>query len=151
MLGFWQTEELSGEIFFIQRPTDPVPIQFRAKFGVTNWRAYITNGETNIHGNITIKDFATRAPFAGKLTILPVRKKILIYDFDFTSDDGQVYRFYGEKNISWRRPLKTVTTLHVSLFKDELVIARGTMYFPVKNIPAFILSIRPCFTRQEER
>lgn len=56
-------------------------------------------GRTRIHGTVVADGLADRQPLEGTLTMAPLTRRIIRYEFDFTGDDGQPYRFEGQKDI----------------------------------------------------
>ena len=67
-------------------------------------------------GRVDIEGMASGASAEGSLELSPYVERRIRYVFEFTGDDGERYRFDGEKHIDWRRAAVTWTTLPGTLF-----------------------------------
>jgi hypothetical protein len=92
--------------------------------------------------------FADEVPIRGTIEIRPVVGKIIRYDFSFTGNDGQPYRFSGQKDIRWTEIKRSMTTLNgVITAASGEEIARATLHFDVKaDLLPFLVSWKPAFT-----
>ena len=65
------------------------------------------------------------------------------YEFGFTGDDGRPYRFAGQKDVSPRHPLESMTTLPAEI-TDETGhrVAAALVRFDPRGLPAFLGSFR---------
>ncbi len=72
--------------------------------------------------------------------VLVVRPRSLLYRV--RGADGTLIA--GEKTLSLRRPLASMTTLPVELLGSEgTPLARGNLRFDLHDLPTFLLSFRP--------
>jgi hypothetical protein len=69
-------------------------------------------GQLTLVGETTIEGFATKQPSTGTLAMHPMKRRgTLVYDLDFTADDGVRYHLHGEKNVPLTGVLSGMTEL----------------------------------------
>jgi hypothetical protein len=141
--GIKQSETIKGSLRFVDSPGQERAARFDAQFAVTDWAAMMRSGTTRLTGTFTCEGLADSAPFEGTLDIDPLRRQKLIYLFDFKANDGSTVRFEGEKRLDFLNLPKTMTTLYCRLLAGDKVIASGVMHFDVRDLPAFMASLRP--------
>lgn len=141
--GIKQSETLTGAFRFVEEPDKERSASFDAQFAVVDWAAMAKAGTTKLTGKFTCEGFVNDAPFEGTLDIDPLRRRKLIYDFTFKDAAGAEIHFEGEKRIDFLNIPKTMTTLYCRLSRKEKVIATGVMHFDIRDLPAFLASIRP--------
>jgi len=96
-------------------------------------------------GTVDAAGLATARPLHGTLEMRPVLGRIIRYEFDFTGDDGQPYRFAGQKDIRWLDPVRTWTELPGEV-RDGAgrVVGRAMTSFDLKRDGlSFMRSFRP--------
>ena len=64
-------------------------------------------------------DTRCAADVRGIIVIRPLGGRIIRYELAFTGDDGQRYEMVGQKDISWRHPLTTFTTLPAEIVDED--------------------------------
>lgn len=69
----------------------------------------------------------------------------LRYQLHFRSVEGNEYRFFGQKTVRLLRPLKTMTTLPGTLFRDGIEWGHGNLHFSLTDLPGFLASFRAGF------
>src|SRR5262249_55683219 len=61
---------------------------------------YLRDRKARLDGEVTMEGFATAKPLDGEITIDPLLGKLIRYEFAFAADDGQRYRFVGQKDVT---------------------------------------------------
>ncbi|GIW22969.1 MAG: hypothetical protein KatS3mg068_1976 [Candidatus Sericytochromatia bacterium] len=74
----------------------------------------------------------------GKLIIDLLKKKKLIYDFNF----GDNYRFYGTKNINYLNFVYSITHLEGIIYKNDNFLAKANLVFDLKELKSFLESFK---------
>ncbi|MBI3184557.1 MAG: GMC family oxidoreductase [Myxococcales bacterium] len=69
-------------------------------------------------GKLTMAGVAEDAPAEGTLELAPFSKRVVRYALRFPGLDGRRYRFEGQKQIRWLRPLTSWTTLDGEVFEE---------------------------------
>jgi len=141
-VGFKQSETMRGYLRFLDAPEKEREVRFDCTYEVVDWSACLSTGETSLSGTFTCEDFVAEAPMAGKLFIDPLRRRKLIYDFTIDGPDSRPLRFYGEKRIDFLHLLSSMTTLYARLMDGDKVIATGVIRFELRDLPAFLASVR---------
>ncbi|MFT7625697.1 MAG: hypothetical protein ACI9WU_004888 [Myxococcota bacterium] len=120
------------------------PIFFTVSARAPGARSFLTGEPMSLRGTITVGEIARDAPVAGTLQVCLARlsDKELIYKLDFTGEDGGAYAFMGQKNVSFRRAVGTMTTLMGRLYRGSRPIGRGELTFDMKHLPGFLGSFR---------
>ena len=98
-----------------------------------------------LEGTLDMERVASEVPITGSIEIRPVGKKIIRYDFSFTGDDGQPYRFSGQKDIRFSDLVRTITTLNGAITDGSgAEVATATLHFDVKaDLLPFLVSWKP--------
>lgn len=73
--------------------------------------AFAGHRKAAMTGTVTADGLAAARPLEGTLEMRPLLGRLLRYEFGFTGDDGQRYRFAGQKDIRWLDPVRTWTEL----------------------------------------
>ena len=98
----------------------------------------------DIDGFVTMAGFADNKPLHGTLEIALHTRRELVYKFEFTGNDGKIYRFEGHKtDISITTVAKTMTTLYSKVYNNGDEIADAVLHFDLKDIGEFLLSWKP--------
>lgn len=147
-IGFKQSETMRGYLRFLDEPGKERAVRFDCTYEITDWNLFLKTGETRLTGKFTCEDFVSDALMSGKLVILPVRRKLLIYDFTFPGPDGRSLHFEGEKRVEFLRILKTMRILYSRLLDGQKVIATGVIRFEWRDFPKFMASVKPTRLRR---
>jgi hypothetical protein len=143
MFGFQFTETMSGT-YTREGETEARPLSFTATARARSWLGYLRDKVAAFEGTISMEGFASGAPLHGELTIDPVFRRIIRYDFKFTADDGKPYRFIGQKDVTWADLTRSMTHLPAEIRDPaDKPIARAHVTFDLKDLPKFLGSFRP--------
>lgn len=92
---------------------------FEAEADATSALAYARRGRLEMVGKLHAEGLAEEVPTRGILEVQPFSRRIG-YELDFKGDDGERYRFVGQKDLSLLRLAKSMTTL-----QGEVLAADG--------------------------
>ena len=96
-----------------------------------------------IEGTVTLEGFADRKPLIGTLQIAPLTRRALVYNFEFATNDGEKVRFEGMKNLSAFRPIRSMTSLAGTLYKEYRPIGAAQATFNIRReFPRLLASLR---------
>ena len=102
-------------------------------------------GCLTLDGTATIEGLVTRSACSGTLRMFP-KKRIgtLVYDLDFTADDGVRYHLHGEKSVSPTTVLSGMTSLRteVALADTGVPVATGTLRFWLRDFFPWLATFR---------
>ncbi|MDB4965497.1 MAG: hypothetical protein JWN44_1186 [Myxococcales bacterium] len=99
--------------------------------------------KARLDGVVSIDAFASAQPLEGEITIDPLLKKLIRYEFTFAADDGVRYRFVGQKDVTLRDPVGSMTTLPAQVLAlDGKLIGTADLKFDTKDLPSFLGSWR---------
>jgi hypothetical protein len=118
LLGFYFREKMEGSV---QRTGERFDRSFRFDFDVhaPSLLGFATTAVGECTGTVRIDGLARSVPATGRIEISPWLKHSVRYVFDFTGDDGQRYRFDGQKRVTLRRHLLGWTTLPGHLYDAD--------------------------------
>lgn len=144
-LGFEFQEVMTGTYTRTGRPEETGAIRFAARARARDAVRHLRDGLVTLEGTLDMERFADEVPMQGTIEIRPIRGKILRYDFTFTGNDGNPYRFHGQKDVRWSEILRSMTTLHGTVTSaNGEEIARATLHFNVKaDLVPFLVSWKP--------
>jgi hypothetical protein len=99
--------------------------------------------KARLDGEVTMEGFASARPLDGEITIDPIIGKIIRYEFAFAADDGARYRFVGQKDVTLKDPVGSMTTLPGQVLAlDGKQIATAALKFDKKDLPGFLSTWR---------
>lgn len=96
-------------------------------------------------GELRAEGLASRTPLEGFMEWHFLSKEgMLVYDFDFTGDDGRRYNFHGEKNREVPNVTKGMTTLYGTVINKSTgeKVSQGITYFDMKDLKPFLQSYK---------
>jgi hypothetical protein len=106
---------------------------FQAEADATDALSYLKSGRLELTGRMHAEGLAEDVTTSGFMEIQPLGRRIG-YDLEFRGDDGQRYRFAGQKTLSLRYLLKTMTTLPGDvLAADGKRVGTARLYFDFKK------------------
>ncbi|MBK7585623.1 MAG: hypothetical protein IPI67_36240 [Myxococcales bacterium] len=106
---------------------------FRAEADATDAVEYLRHGVLELTGKMHAEGLADEMPATGRLEIQPLSRRIG-YDLTFCGDDGQRYRFVGEKTLSLTRIFRAMSTLPGQvLAADGQLVGTALLYFDLKQ------------------
>ena len=100
---------------------------------------HLRDRKAKLDGEVTMEGFATARPLDGEITIDPLIGKLIRYEFAFEADDGVRYRFVGQKDVTLKDPVGSMTTLPGQILAlDGKRIATAALKFDKKDLPSFL-------------
>ena len=75
------------------------------------WRKHASDGKAQASGLTYAAPLADRAVTTGTMMIRPFGQRIIDYQLQFATNEGEPARFSGHKTINWLRPKVSWTTL----------------------------------------
>ncbi len=134
-------ENMYGTFHRVGCPDDPRPFMFHLVAQAPTVRGLIWNGRMRANGHVQADGFARHAKLTGELTIRPLVRRIVRYEFEFTADDGKTYRYAGQKSIRHLNPMRTWTTLPGAIYDaDGKMLYESTSRFDLTELLPFIRS-----------
>ncbi len=109
--GFRFAETMSGTYTKRGNGATARRFSFTAEARAGSMLRHLRDGKTTLRGILEADGLASGVPIEGTLTMLPFRKRIIRYEFDFVGDDGKPYRFAGQKDIKLTDPVASFTIL----------------------------------------
>ena len=143
--GFKFEEKLTGTYHLLSRPEEEKAFSFTAQAAVDNVLNYLRDMSAALQGTLEMEGFADRVPIAGSLELNPLFGRVLRYQFTFVANDGQTYRFAGQKDIQLLDLPGSMTTLPGAVYDERgTEIARVLTRFDLgSDLVPFLLSWRP--------
>ncbi|WP_219632789.1 hypothetical protein [Haloechinothrix aidingensis] len=86
----------------------------------------------DLRGRVTVPGLAEGSAAHGTLHIAPLTRKRLRYQLDFTALDGRALHLDGWKSVSFKRPLRSMTTLPATITDESgQVVAETVVRFSI--------------------
>ncbi len=117
--------------------------EFEIKAEASHLRALARTGEARITGIMHAPPWAEAAPLEGTLRVRPLIGRTITYDFRFRDDEDRELHFFGQKDLRWWRPRRSMTTLRSVLRDGDTLLASGVLYFDLGDLPEFLASVTP--------
>jgi len=116
---------------------------FRAEADATSALDYARRGTLKLSGKMHAEGLADEVPTAGHMEVQPLSRRIG-YELEFRGDDGQLYRFVGEKTLRLTRLVFSMTTLPGDvLASDGRRVGTARLHFDLRNdILPFLTTFR---------
>ena len=134
--GFHFRETMSGSY---RRDGVERPMQFTVTARAGSLWSHLRNRKAKLDGEVTMDGFASARPLEGEITIDPLLGKLIRYEFTFAADDGARYRFIGQKDVTLKDPVGSMTTLPGQVLAlDGKQIATALLTFDKKDLPSFL-------------
>jgi hypothetical protein len=115
MIGFQFHETMSGSF---TRDGEERPIRFTVRAVAPSLVQHLRDRTATLEGHVDADGLATHAVLAGSLLIDPVLGRKIRYEFSFTGDDGRSYRFRGQKDVTLRDLVGSMTTLPAEIVDE---------------------------------
>ncbi len=141
-LSFFET--MRGEV--VDKSDEPHAIDFELKGEATEISRFLRGGEVKVTGIVNAPPFAERAPLEGRMVISPLRRRRITYEFRFCDPQGRSCRFEGKKEISFLRPVSSMTEMEGAICREGETVAEGELFFDLGELPEFLNSWRPTTT-----
>ena len=144
-MGFTFAETMAGTLEMDHEPGVRRPFKFEVTAHADSIRRHVSDGKAQLRGVVHAPPIAEAADAEGVITIRPLGQRIIRYELSFVGDDGKSYELVGQKDISWRSPLKTFTELPAEILDEEhRRVGTSRTTFDVKNdLWSFLRSFRP--------
>ena len=99
--------------------------------------------EASMTGRAVLDGVADDPAATGSMLIAPIRRRRLRYQLAFQATDGRPLRIDGWKSVSYLRPLRSMTTLPVTVYAaDGSVFGEALLTFDLRDLPRFLASFR---------
>lgn len=134
--GFHFRETMSGTW---RRDGVERPMHFTVTARAGSLLSHLRDRKARLQGEVTMDGFASARPLDGEITIDPIIGKLIRYEFGFEADDGQRYRFIGQKDVTLKDPVGSMTTLPGQVLAlDGKQFATALLLFDKKDLPSFL-------------
>jgi hypothetical protein len=115
------------------------PMHFTVTARAGSLLSHLRDRKARLEGEVTMDGFATARPLDGEITIDPLLGRLIRYEFTFAADDGGRYRFLGQKDVTLRDPVGSMTTLPGEILAlDGKRVATAHLTFAKKDLPSFL-------------
>ncbi len=132
--GFEFTETMAGTYHLSGQPSEQRRFSFTVTAHAEDLVRHLRDGMARLTGTLEMEGFADEVPLEGTIEIQPLTKKIIRYEFAFVGNDGEPYRFAGQKDIQYRHLMTSWTTLPGSVYDGRgEEVARARTRFDAKN------------------
>jgi len=145
-MGFAFDETMAGTLGRVDSPDEHYPFRFRIAVRADSVLDHLRTGRAEITGEVEAPPLTRfSAPLHGELTIRPVLRRMIRYQFDFAGDDGHTYTFTGQKDIRWTDLVRTWTNMPGEIHDERgHLVATCEARFDLKeDWLSFISSFRP--------
>jgi hypothetical protein len=131
--GFSFREELSGNYWRLEEPTDERPIRVLLETRVPDAAAFLQSRIAELSGHIDAEGLASMCDVQGTLAFKLFEEQRSVYRFTFRTDGGRLYELCGQKEWNALAPLEAITLLPASLYDEQgQEVARATLHFDVR-------------------
>jgi len=144
-MGFQFAETMAGTVEWDAAPGARHPLRFDITARADSTRQHLADGRVTVRGTVDAPPIAQGVDVEGVITIRPVGQRIIRYELAFVGEDGKHYEMIGQKDISWRSPLRTFTYLPAEILDEEhRRIGTCELSFDLqKDLWSFLRSFRP--------
>jgi hypothetical protein len=142
--GFQFDETMSGTYARVDAPDRRRPLSFTVRAHTDSALSALKTGQVVLRGTIQAEGLAEGAPAEGTLEVAPGARRIR-YELGFPGDDGQTYRFEGEKRLRLPNLMRSMTELTGDIVNGAGgVMATAELSFDVRaDLLSFLASWRP--------
>ncbi|MEM9489109.1 MAG: hypothetical protein AAGC55_08190 [Myxococcota bacterium] len=109
--GFQFDETMAGHYELLDRPDQSRPLSFTIKAHAPSMTTYLRDRRLALSGTLEAVGFADYVPVEGTMVLDPLVRGVIAYELQFTGNDGQPYLFSGQKDITPRRLVRSLTEL----------------------------------------
>lgn len=144
-MGFRFAETMSGTIEWDADPGKHHPFRFEVTARAESTRDHFATGRALLEGTVHAPPLAHGARASGLIVIRPIGQRIIRYELEFVGNDGKRYELVGQKDIRWRSPVKTFTTMPAEILDEDhrRVATCATRFDYSRDLFSFLLSFRP--------
>jgi hypothetical protein len=134
--GFHFRETMSGTY---SRDGVERPMHFSVTARAGSLLSHLRDRKARLEGEVTMDGFASARPLDGEITIDPILGGLIRYEFGFAADDGVRYKFIGQKDVTIKDPVGSMTTLPGQILAlDGKQVATAALKFDKKDLPSFL-------------
>ncbi len=143
-MGVEFRETMAGSYRLHEGAGGELPLQFTLRAFSRRMSSFLRVPLAEVEGEFHAEGFADHAPTRGTLALDLLRDRTLKYDLRFPGNDGRSYRFKGQKTVSLRRLVATMTELPAVLLDDQgREIGSALVRFDAQqDLPSFLRSFR---------
>lgn len=114
--GFRFEERMAGRYHLLVGPTEERAIELTMVARAPSLGRFLRKPVAEIQGEANLEGFADHQPAHGTMLLDLLAGRRIGYDFEFRGNDGQTYRFKGQKDVDVTRLVETMATLPAGLF-----------------------------------
>jgi hypothetical protein len=118
-MGFQFAETMAGTVEWDAQPGVKHPFSFEVTAEAASTRTHLRDGKATLHGVVHAPPLAQAADAEGTITIRPLGQRIIRYELQFAGNDGKIYELVGQKDIRWRDPIRSFTSLPAEILDQE--------------------------------
>ncbi len=143
--GFQFDETMTGDYALADSPYQHAALSFSVRVHAESWLQYLRDKTATLSGTLDAPGLAEGVPIKGSIVIAPISRRVIAYDFNFTGNDGNPYRFHGQKDIRLRGLLRTLTELPAQIHDGVgNLVATTLVRFDLRSdLFSFVRSFRP--------
>jgi len=145
-VGFQFTEIMAGNY---HRSGEEHPFRFHATARAANVWQFMNDKTATLEGTIDAEGLASGKPIRGSVTIDPFGQRIIRYEFEFDGDDGDTYKFAGQKDITPTHPVDSLSSLHGQVSGPRGHTFGVHLQFQTRDLVSFLASFRPVLSQAE--
>jgi hypothetical protein len=142
--GFQFDETMSGTYTRLDDPEHPRQLSFTVRAQSHSTMDALRRGQALLRGTLRAEGLADDAPAEGILEVSPAARRIR-YQLSFPGNDGEPYRFEGEKHVRLPKLVRSMTELRGDILNAAGgVVATAELVFDVRaDLLPFLASWRP--------
>jgi hypothetical protein len=143
--GFVFDETMAGSYERVDQPGQRRPLSFSVQARAASLLRYLRDSRAELRGTIEAPGLVEHAPVEGHIVIKPLTGRFIRYELHFRGDDGASYELLGQKDISLRHPVKSMTEMPAEIRDSRgQVVARADTAFDLESdLLHFVSSWRP--------
>ncbi len=142
--GFQFDETMAGTYARVDAPDQPSPLSFTVRAHSDSVLAALRTGTAYLRGTLRAEGLADDALAEGTIEISPGARRIR-YELSFPGNDGEPYRFEGQKRLRLPNLVRSMTELQGDIINSAGgVVATAELAFDVRaDLLPFLASWRP--------
>jgi hypothetical protein len=143
--GFVFDETMAGTYERVDQPGQRRPLSFSVQARAPSLLRHLRDGRAELRGTIEAPGLVEHGTVTGAITIRPLTRRLIRYELAFRGDDGQDYQLAGQKDISLRHPVKSMTEMPAEIRDSRgTLVARADTTFDLQaDLFHFVSSWRP--------
>lgn len=128
--GFRFEERMAGRYHLLATPSDERQIELTLVARAPSITRFLRHPVATIEGEADLDGFADHKPARGTILISPLGKRVIGYDFEFRGNDGQTYRFCGQKDVDLLDPQRSMSRLPAGIYDSSgTEVGRALVHF----------------------